>query len=78
MKCVNCGLLVYGAGHKHEVAGKIGLYCSPWCIEWAAKRAANDGYFKLPIVQPKLRIEEKHARLHVAGDFLVGVQSEGA
>ena len=63
VKCANCGLLVYGPGHKHEVAGKMGLYCSPWCIEWAAKRAANSGYFKLPIVQPRLAIEEKHARL---------------
>ena len=62
LKCANCGLLVYGAGHPHEVAGKTRLYCSPWCIEWAAKRAANTGYFQLPIVQPKLPIEEKHAR----------------
>jgi N-methylhydantoinase B len=62
VKCANCGLLIYGSGHKHEVAGTTGLYCSPWCIEWATKRAAATGYFKLPIVQPRLPIEEKHAR----------------
>src|SRR5438046_1026511 len=62
LKCANCGLLVYGPGHTRELAGKTGLYCSQWCIEWAAKRAAYSGYFKLSIVQPKLPIEEKHAR----------------
>ena len=53
LKCANCGMLVYGAGIKRD-----GLYCSEWCIEWAARRAANPDYFSLKIVQPKLPIEE--------------------
>jgi N-methylhydantoinase B len=58
VKCANCGSLVYGPGQKHEKR----IFCSPWCIEWAAKRTANPSYFTLPIVQPKLPIEEKYAR----------------
>src|SRR3982751_4242339 len=60
--CANCGLLVYGPGHRGLRSGQQAVYCSPWCMEWPATRAANSGYFKLPIVQPKLPIEEKHAR----------------
>lgn len=59
LKCANCGMLVYGPGLKRELGGKSQLYCSDWCVEWAAKRAAHDGYFNLKIVQPKLPVEVK-------------------
>ena len=57
LKCANCGMLIYEARIKKEAGGKTHLYCSEWCIEWATLRAAHDGYFRLPIVQPKLPIE---------------------
>ena len=57
LKCANCGMLTYGDGIKKEPGGKTPLYCSEWCIEWARLRATHDGYFRLPIVQPKLPIE---------------------
>lgn len=36
LKCANCGMLVYGPGLKRELGGKSQLYCSDWCVEWAA------------------------------------------
>ena len=57
VKCANCGMLVYGPGQKREVDGKLQLFCSDWCIEWATLRAASSGYFSLKIVQPKLPVE---------------------
>lgn len=62
VKCSNCGMLVYGKGQNHEVAGKTQLFCSDWCAEWATLRADRDGYFQLKIVQPKLPIEAKMKR----------------
>lgn len=58
IKCANCGILVYGPGQTHEVAGKTQLFCSDWCTEWATLRANNAGYFSLAIVHPKLPVEE--------------------
>jgi hypothetical protein len=52
LKCANCGMLVYTQGIDKELSGKTNLYCSDWCVEWARLRAAHDGYFRLPIVQP--------------------------
>jgi N-methylhydantoinase B len=57
LKCANCGMLVYGQGIERELSGKSHLYCSEWCVEWARLRAAHDGYFRLPIVQPKSKVE---------------------
>jgi N-methylhydantoinase B len=57
LKCANCGLLVYGAGVTALVDGKKCLYCSDWCVEWAALRARNTGHIRLPIVHTKLPIE---------------------
>jgi len=57
VKCANCGMLVYGKGIEKELSGKTHLYCSDWCLEWARLRATHDGYFRLPIVQPKLPSE---------------------
>jgi N-methylhydantoinase B len=57
LKCANCGLLVYGAGVTALVDGKKCLYCSDWCIEWAALRARTAGHIRLPIVHTKLPIE---------------------
>ena len=57
VKCANCGMLIYDKGIEKELFGKTHLYCSQWCVEWARLRATHDGYFRLPIVQPKLPIE---------------------
>jgi N-methylhydantoinase B len=57
LKCANCGMLIYARGIEKELAGKTHLYCSDWCVEWARLRQAHDGYFRLPIVQPKLPVE---------------------
>ena len=57
LKCANCGMLIYGRGIQKTLAGKAHLYCSDWCAEWALLRATHDGYFQLPIVQPKLPVE---------------------
>ncbi len=57
LKCANCGLLVYGAGVTAQRNGKSCLYCSDWCVEWAALRDRTPGHIRLPIVQPKLPIE---------------------
>ena len=61
LKCANCGLLVYGAGIEGPVHGKPGLFCSEWCVEWARLREeAGGGYVRLPIVQPKLPVEQAY------------------
>ena len=57
LKCANCGMLIYGPGIERALAGKTHLYCSDWCVEWARLRATHDGFFRLPIVQPKLPVE---------------------
>ena len=41
IKCANCGMLIYGDGHRHDVAGKSQLFCTDWCAEWATKRAEH-------------------------------------
>ena len=46
VKCANCGLLVYGEGIAGERHGKACVYCSPWCVEWAALRDREEGYFQ--------------------------------
>jgi len=58
LKCANCGMLVYGRGQTHEVAGRNQLFCSDWCVDWARLRAEREGYFQLKIVQPKLPVEK--------------------
>ena len=61
LKCANCGLLVYGPGIERHVHGKAGLFCSEWCVEWARLREeAGGGYIRLPIVQPKLPVEQAY------------------
>ncbi len=59
VKCACCGMLVYGPGIKGERRGKPAIFCTDWCVEWAALTDADPGYVSLPIVQPKLPIEEK-------------------
>ena len=66
VKCANCGLLVYGEGIAGERHGKACVYCSPWCVEWAALRDREEGYFSLPIVQPKLPVEAAHRQAAAA------------
>ncbi len=62
IKCSNCGMLIYGTGQTHDVAGKTQLFCTDWCVEWATLRAEHDGYFQLKIVQPKLPVEKAMKR----------------
>jgi N-methylhydantoinase B len=56
VKCANCGLLIYGKGIRHH-AGSQHLYCSEWCVKWSELRAANEGYFRLPIEPPQFAID---------------------
>ena len=43
VKCANCGVLIYDEGMRPPDTGtEAPLYCSEWCIEWAAKRDAGD------------------------------------
>ena len=63
VKCANCGFLVYGEGIAGERHGKACVYCSPWCVDWAGLRDREEGYFRLPIVQPKLPVEAAHRKL---------------
>jgi N-methylhydantoinase B len=67
LKCANCGLLVYGAGVQAESRGKLALFCSDWCVEWAALTARQEGYVRLPIVQPRLPVEAAHRPLPERG-----------
>ncbi|HEX2528230.1 MAG TPA: hydantoinase B/oxoprolinase family protein [Geminicoccus sp.] len=55
-KCANCGLLVYGEGIRKGPKAS-GLFCSPWCVEWAEMKAKGVENPRLPIVQPKLPFE---------------------
>ena len=55
-KCANCGLLVYGEGIRKGPKAS-GLFCSPWCVEWAEMKAQGVEHPRLPIVQPKLPFE---------------------
>ncbi|MCF3932018.1 hydantoinase B/oxoprolinase family protein [Acuticoccus sp. M5D2P5] len=59
VKCANCGLLVYGPGIQTE--GSRDIYCSDWCVEWAGLKAKGDPEPRLPIVPPRLPIEEAMA-----------------
>ena len=34
------------------------IYCSPWCVEWAAMTTARPATSSLPIVQPRLPVED--------------------
>ena len=36
VKCATCGMLVYGEGIAGTRHGKPCVYCTPWCVEWAA------------------------------------------
>ena len=42
VKCDCCGVLVYDAGVRvAEASGEELVYCSAWCREWAAQKAAG-------------------------------------
>ena len=62
VKCATCGMLVYGEGIAGSRHGKPCTYCTPWCVEWAGKADTTEGYFRLPIVQPRLPVEDKVVR----------------
>jgi N-methylhydantoinase B len=48
VKCDNCGLLIYDEGIR--AAGREGLFCSSWCVDWDAQRQAGVAHpvLKLP------------------------------
>ena len=54
VKCATCGMLVYGDGIAGTRHGKPCVYCTPWCVEWAALTDRETGYVRLPIVQAQL------------------------
>jgi hypothetical protein len=62
VKCATCGMLVYGEGIAGTRHGKPCTYCTPWCVEWATLTDRDTGYVRLPIVQPRLPIEDKVQR----------------
>jgi len=42
IKCRNCGVLVY-ENDKDQVRNEAGLlFCSSWCLDWYAKRQAEE------------------------------------
>ena len=54
IKCDNCGvLLCEDSNHNHgiegEVAGEAKLFCSDWCQQWAAARAAGGDQPRIPL-----------------------------
>ena len=44
VKCATCGMLVYGEGIAGTRHGKACIYCTPWCVEWAALTDRETGY----------------------------------
>ena len=53
VKCANCGLLVYDEGIVGQRHGKGCVYCSDWCVAWAAEADLEPGYFQLPLPAPE-------------------------
>jgi N-methylhydantoinase B len=49
VKCDNCGVLLYEEGIKAEVDGKAKQFCSDWCQQWAAARAAGIDEPRIPL-----------------------------
>ena len=50
VKCANCGVLIYDEGIRPSGAEpEAPPYCSEWCIEWSAKRAAGDKARAIPL-----------------------------
>jgi len=50
IKCANCGVLIYDEGVRPpNIAADAAPYCSEWCVEWAAKRAAGDKRRQVPL-----------------------------
>jgi N-methylhydantoinase B len=39
--CDNCGMLIFDSGLKAREQDKTRLYCSEWCRQWAAQKAAG-------------------------------------
>ena len=51
VKCDNCGVLIYDEGIESTVSQAASmLFCSGWCREWHAQRAAG-------IESPRIDIE---------------------
>jgi len=43
LKCANCGVLIYDEGVEPETQTENASlrFCTPWCREWHAQRAAG-------------------------------------
>jgi N-methylhydantoinase B len=60
VKCANCGMLIYDDGLPGQRHGEAVVFCSPWCVEWAALRDSRDDHFRLPLeAQQKPRGERR-------------------
>jgi 5-oxoprolinase (ATP-hydrolysing)/N-methylhydantoinase B len=62
VKCRNCGLLIYGDGVAGTLGGKPARFCSGWCVEWSRLKEAGAKDPRLPIVHPKLPVEQAARR----------------
>ena len=49
VKCECCGLLVYDNGVPGTRHGKAAVYCSEWCVRWAALRDCGNTTDSLPL-----------------------------
>ena len=49
IKCDNCGVLLYDQDLETDSVEGADLFCSDWCKEWAALRAAGVEEPKLPL-----------------------------
>lgn len=51
IKCMNCGVLIYGHGIEVERHGKQQIFCSEWCVQWSALRESGAENIRLPLRQ---------------------------
>jgi 5-oxoprolinase (ATP-hydrolysing)/N-methylhydantoinase B len=52
VKCACCGVLVYDEGIAGERHGKPVVFCSGWCVRWAALRDSGDATTGLKLPEP--------------------------
>jgi 5-oxoprolinase (ATP-hydrolysing)/N-methylhydantoinase B len=52
VKCACCGVLVYDEGIAGLRFGKPVVFCSEWCVRWAALRDSGDTTTSLPLPEP--------------------------
>ena len=62
VKCANCGMLVYGDGIAGKRHGKACVYCSAMVHRVGDADPIARLAISLPIVQPRLPIEDTYRR----------------